>query len=145
MFSEQDLREAEDSPVLGPAYFDARRVAERLMKDFEAELFEPLLKKASDGFYDAVRDKVETFLLSDTECNIQGEMYRMVDNCVEALLTGKQWALQRYALTDKFDGAAIREGIIQHIPEELKDKRISDLEKELKTLKEDLQWHKSRY
>lgn len=144
MFNTEDLQESEKSPFLGPAYFDSRRVAQNIMDKFEADNFKPLLEKFSENFADVIRKDMENYILTDVECNIQGEMWRMVDNCVEALLTGKGWALQRYALTDKFDGPVIREAILRHASEELKGQRILDLEKQIESLKKDLK-NRDRY
>lgn len=144
MFADEDLKDAEKHPVLGPAYFDARRISRGILEKFEAEDFKPLIDKVAGEIHTKLWSDVESYLLSDTECNVQGEMYRMVDNCVEALLTGKEWALQRYALTGNFDGEIIRKKILEHAPEELKAGRISDLEKEVESLKKDLEYYKRR-
>jgi hypothetical protein len=50
MFSEEDMKEAEKHDVLGPAYFDARRVARNVMDKFEAEDFKPMVEKVFDTF-----------------------------------------------------------------------------------------------
>ena len=89
-------------------------------------------------------DDLQSSLLYDTEMNLQGEMWRMVDNCVQALLTGDSWALKRYALTDRHDGEKIREAVARHIPTELQDTRVADLEKEVMRLRNDLKFYRDR-
>jgi hypothetical protein len=130
------IEEGEQSPVLGPAYFDARNVAERAMAQFTAEHFKPLVDKIVDQIRDTIWTDVQAWLLSDTEMNLQGEMWRMVDASVEAILGGSQWALKKYALEGRHDHEKIRAAVAKYIPKELQDMRIADLEQEVAHLRE---------
>ena len=135
----------EETPGLGPAYFDARAVAERVMAKFENEDFQPMVKKIIDTISEKLWDDVRDSLLVDVEMNLQGEMWRMVDSCVNALLGGSKWALQKYALTERYnDGTEIRAAVAKHIPAELQDARIADLEKEITKLRCDLAFYRDR-
>lgn len=134
------LKEAEKSPVLGPHYFTARKAAERFMEGFEAKQFVPLIESFAKQFQERLWEDLEVYLLGDTELNIQGEIYRGIDRSVEALLGGAPWALQRYALGERFDHDKIRAAVAKHIPQELQDQRIADLEAEVTSLKESLEW-----
>lgn len=136
IFTEDDMAKASEYPVLGPAYFASRRIVEELMAKFEAEDFKPLIESFEKKFSEKLWNAVADSLLVDTESNLQGEMHRMVDDCVMALLGGEGWALERWALTDRYDGVKIRAAVAAHIPQELQDKRVADLEKEIKFLKE---------
>jgi len=131
--------------ALGPAYFSARDASERFMEGFEAEQFKPLLKKFTTAFTDEMWEKFDDFLMSDTQLNIQGHIWRDVDAIVEAILGGYQWALQRYVLPDRINCERIREAVAKHIPREIMDKRIEDLEKELADLKKTLEGYRTHY
>jgi hypothetical protein len=68
----------------------------------------------------------------------------MVDDTVRALLGGNEWALKRYALGARHDHGAIRAAVAKHIPAELQDARIADLEAEVDRLRKDLEWWRTR-
>lgn len=140
MFTEKALEEASKFETLGPAYFDAREIVAKHMEKFEPEHFKPLIESFTKQFQDALWDTVRDHLLQDTELNVHGAMYRMVDDCVAALLSGEQWALRRYAL-GKYSQEKIREAVARHIPRELQDARIVDLEEEVKRLKDRVRSH----
>lgn len=137
-FTDDDFMEADGYPTLGPAYFAARRTAEKFMAPFEAEHFKPLVEKFAADFQDKLWSDLEASLLSDVESNLQGSMWRMVDQTVQALLGGNKWALERYALGDKYDCGEIRAVVAKHIPVELQDKRIAELEAKVAELTADL-------
>ena len=131
------LDQGANYPGLGPHYFAARKTAEEFMAKFEPEHFEPLIKKAADAFYSSLQSSLEDCLLSDVESNIQGTIWRQIDDSVRALLGGERWALDRYALGERYDCDKIREAVAKHIPAELQEKRVADLEAENKRLHED--------
>lgn len=143
MFAEKSLEDAAKYNTLGPAYFEARAIVERHMEKFEPEHFQPLIDTFTTQFRDALWDSVRDHLLSDTELNLQGSLYRMVDDCVAALLSGEEWALKRYAL-GRYRQEEIRKAIAKHIPTELQDARMADLEAEVKRLKENLRFYQNR-
>lgn len=144
--TEEDISQSTKMEVLGPAYFASRRAVQRFMEHFEAEHFKPLtdkiVKQATDEIRDKLWDDVATFFLSDAESNLQNNMWRQVEDCVQALLGGKEWALKRYALGDRYDDKAIREAVAKHIPSELQDARVADLEAEVARLKSDLEFYR---
>lgn len=140
MFHEEFLEEGEKHPTLGPSYFEADVIAEKIVSKFNETHFQGLIDDFTKKFNEDLWSDVENFLLSDTQSNIQNHIYRMVDNSVEALLTGKEWALTRYVLNDRYNSVDIRDGIFKIVPEELKEQRIKDLESELKKAKEDVEW-----
>lgn len=139
------LDKGAEYPVLGPHYFAAKEVTEKFMMQFEAELFEPIIKKAADDLYSALHERLEQFLLSDVEQNLHGTIWHQIDASVNALMSGERWALERYALADKYgDGAKVREAVAKHIPAEVRDGRVADLEKEVKRLSESLRYYQMR-
>lgn len=144
VFTDADMAEAADYDALGPAYFAARRVCEGAMAAFDSEHMKPIVKKASDEFYEQLLASVQDYLWSNVEMNFQTKMYSMVDQTVRALLGGEEWALKRYALGSRYDCAKVREAVAKHVPKELQDARIVDLEDELKRLRSDLEWHRAR-
>lgn len=143
-FTAADLSEAEKYDGLGPAYFASRRVMEAVVEGLDAEHMTPVVKKASDELYDRLLETVQDHLWSNAEYNLQGKMYRMVDDCVKALLTGEGWALKRYALAGRYDCEKVREAVAAHIPRELQDARIADLEEDVKRLTSDLRFYRDR-
>lgn len=141
-FTPDELAQGEGWPTLGPAYFAARTAAEKCMAAFEAEHFKPMLEKFADEFRGRLWGDVETFLLSDVECNLQGSLWRMVDSVTNALLTGEKWALERYVVSGERIGEAVkvRAAIVEHCGAQLRDQRIEDLEKQVADLKQSLEW-----
>lgn len=134
MFDKEFLEEAAKSPVLGPHYFDARKVMKRFVAKFEADQLKPLVEKAADNFRERLWSDVEDYLFSDAETNLQGEVWRMVDDCVEALLGGNDWALERFLLADRYDVVKTRAALVRMIPEDLQSAYARDLEKKIEDL-----------
>lgn len=130
------LDEGAENPVLGPHYFAARAAVGKFLDGFNADAFEPIVKKAADDFYEKLLGAVQNYMMFDAQDNLQSEIWRGVDDSVKALLSGEDWALVRYALTDRYDGAKIRAAIAKLIPEELQMMRIAELEAENKRLQE---------
>jgi hypothetical protein len=143
MFTDEAMTEAAKFPTLGPAYFEARTIVDQHLEKFEPEHFQPLIDTFAKQFRDALWDSVRDHLLSDTALNMQGETYRMVDNCIEALLSGERWAIERYAL-GKYNQEKVRAAVAKHVPQELQDARIADLEKEVERLRENLRFYQNR-
>lgn len=139
IFTDEHHAEAENSRSLGPAYFAARETAQKFMAAFEAENFKPLIDDFARDFQQRLWDDLETSLLSDTECNLQLHMSRMVDDTVQALLGGNEWALRRYVLGDKHDCEKVRAVVAAYVPTELQDRRIAELEAQVASLQADLQ------
>jgi hypothetical protein len=140
MFDQRHLDEGAKAPSLGPNYFRAREVVGKFMEGFEAEHFEPLLKKFSDEMYGKLLQSVEDYLLSNAEDNLQGELWRGTDEAVKALLSGESWAMERYALGERYDCEKVRAAVAKYIPTELQDKRIADLEKDNADLRKTLEY-----
>ena len=126
--------------TLGPHYFTARRVAEEFMAPFEAEHFKPLIDKFSKDFNEKLWDGVREWLKDDTERNIQSAIWRTVDDIMKGVVSGEKWIADRYALGERYDCEKARETLARHIPKELQDMRISDLEEKIKSLEESLRW-----
>lgn len=137
VFSEKNIIDGEKSLTLGPAYFASRDIAERFMAKFEAEHFKPMLNKFTMEFRDLMWTDMSTFLMSDTESNLQGEMWRQADRMVEYLVSGEPWALQKFVLNERYDFDKVRKAIAAHIPQELQDARITFLEGQITKLKEE--------
>ena len=144
-FPEDLMDETSDFQTLGPEYFKARRISERLMQDFQDEFFKPLLDKFSDEFSIELWNKVQYNLINDSESNIQSEIWQTVEQIVKAILGGEQWVLQKYVLGPKYNCEKIRETIAKLIPKELQDERIKDLEEQVKRLKETVEVYQRRY
>ena len=139
-FTPSDLESGEEYLTLGPAYFAARRVCEAHLEAFQAEHMKPLIEQAAKDFTDKLWDSVRDHLWSDTEMNLQGQMWRMVDEAVRHTLAGEGWAMRKYALGERYDCEAVRKAVAAHIPEELQSARIADLEKQVALLEESLKW-----
>lgn len=113
-----DIAESNGSS-LGPGYFAARRIMERLMKDADQFDWSPIIKKAQDNFYEGLLSAVEGSLVYDAESNVQGHIRQMVDDTVRAILIGERWALERYPLAKYYDGASLRRLILRRAGTEL--------------------------
>ncbi len=144
IFTEQDLDQAKGYDVLGPAYFAARRIAEQIMAGVEVEPLKVVATKCADQMRDAVYEYVEDSMRSDLETNLQGHIRKMVERTVFALLTGEEWAMRQYPLSQSYDGAAIRAAVAKHGGEPLLMQRIAELEADVTRLQEDLRWYRSR-
>jgi hypothetical protein len=144
---ENFVAEGAAKPVLGANYFAARAIAERFMKQFKVEYFEKYYKemaeKLADTIGDRMRQDLESFLLSDAESNLGGEIYRRVQRTINVLLSGEGSAFEEHIFRD-YDCEAVRAGIAKCIPKQLQDARIVDLEKEVKRLQESLEMYRNR-
>lgn len=69
---------------------------------------------------------------------------RTVDDTVKALLSGKKWALERYCLGSRYDQDEVRRAIAAHIPKEIQDARIADLEAEVEKLNREIGYLRDR-
>lgn len=136
----EHIAAAESYQTLGPAYFASRQIAERFMASFEAEHFKPLIDKFTKEFNDELWSGVSSCFLSDTEANLQNAMWRQVDDCVKGILSGERWVMDRYVLGQRYECEKVRAAVAKHIPEELQNARIADLEAENAKLREDLKW-----
>lgn len=128
------------SPILGPEYGASTRFAEAMLEKFEAEHLRPLVEKVSEEFRDRLWSDVNDYLLSDAEINAAGAIRYMVEQTVVALLTGKEWAMERYPYADYSKGEGIRKAVAKHGGEKLLMKRISELEAEIQKKEETIQW-----
>jgi hypothetical protein len=139
VITEQDITDMASTPTLGPGWSASRRIADKLMRDWTDERFKALIDEFSKRFNEHLWDDVQASLQSDSHWNVQCYIRQMVDDTVKALLTGQPWALQRYPLTENYEGAEIRAAIAKHVPIELLDKRVADLQAENKRLRESLE------
>ena len=105
--------------ILGPAYFAARRVMDKTMEGAVHFDWSPILKRARDDFYEKLLETVQDHLISDTESNVQGHIRQMVDETVRAILSGEEWALRAYPLSQYYDGAVLRRQILRTAGREL--------------------------
>ena len=141
----QDIAEATNYGTLGPGYFAARRIAERLMTGVEVEPLQKVADKVADDIRTAVYEYVEDHMRSDMEDNLRSHIAGMVDDTVRALLTGEPWAMQRYPLSSRYDATEVRAAVAKHGAEPLLMARIADLEKEVERLRERLKWAQERH
>lgn len=140
--TQEHIEKAEGNERLGPGYFASRDVAERFMADFEAEHFKPLIEKFSKEFSDHMWEEINSYLLSDTERNLQLAMWRHADDMVKYVLSGEEWAMKKFALGERYNCAKVREAVAKHVPQELQDQRIADLEAEVERLKNDIEFYR---
>lgn len=143
IFTDEIVAEASRYDNLGPAYFASRAFVERYMEGAESASFEPIVRKAADDFYGTLLESVEAHLLSNTECNLQGAVWRQVDEIVLGILSGKKWVMERYALGSRYDCEDLRAAVAKHIPAELQDKRVGDLKEKVERLEKDLAFYKA--
>lgn len=139
------IDQAEGYEVLGPNYFAAREVAEKFMERFEGDHFKPVIKKIADELYSQMQESLENYLLSDVESNIQGTIWRQIDDSVKAILSGEKWAINKYLLAERYECDKIRAAVAKVVPKELQDARVADLEAEVERLKDQVRSYQSRY
>lgn len=144
IFTEDHLREAEKHNNLGPAYFAAGDAAKRFLAHWTEEHAETIgkaiAKQVTDEITEKVWDAFRDWLLCDAEMNAATTMLRMVDGTVNALLSGKEWALKQYPLAKYHNGEAIRKAVAEHIGDEVARRRIEELEAEVARLSESLEF-----
>ena len=136
-FTDEDIA---IGPVLGPEYRASQRFAEGVMADFQEEHLEPIIKMIADQVQDKLWATARDWLLQDTETNVHGAVRYMVEQTIEALLTGKEWAMQRYPYADYTRGEEIRKAVAKHGADDLLMARIADLEAEIAKQKETIDW-----
>jgi len=144
MFEADELAINDRHPTLGPAYEAAKKSAERFMQAFENEHFKPMLDKFASDFRDRMWSDVVSFFLCDTENNLQGEMWRHADNMVKHVLAGDEWAMKKFVLGERYDCHKVRETVAKHIPKDLQDARVADLEAQVEQLKRDIAFYRER-
>jgi hypothetical protein len=88
-----------------------------------------------------VYEYAEDWMRDDMENNLRLYMSDMVERTVKALLTGEEWAMRQYPLSQYHDGEKIREAVAKHGGDVLLMARIADLEKEVARLTESLKWY----
>lgn len=132
-------------PNIEPEWTRGHALAEQVMAKFKAEHFEPLAKLVMDYVGDKLWDMLRDHLIQDTEENVAGYVRDRVESTVRALLTGEQWALNKYVLEARTyqNGQEIRAAIARLIPVELQAARVVDLEAQVAKLEEDLQQERS--
>lgn len=135
-----NVEDAAQYETLGPVYFAARRVVEAAMHDFTNDHLKEIAKTTTDAIYEKVQTAVEDHLWSDAELNLQGKMWRMVDQIVQGILSGEKWIADRYALGTRYDCGAARKAIAAHFEDAIAKARIADLEAEVERLKKDNEW-----
>ena len=131
--------EALEYPCLSPVYFATGEIATQLCGVVEALDLSGPIKAFTDTAYEQLMTAVQDHLLSDANANLHQELVRMVDEAVQAILSGKRWALDRYVTTDRYgSGEHVRKAIAEHFTDEVKAGRIADLEAEVTRLKKRL-------
>jgi hypothetical protein len=143
ILTEEDVAKAKDFASLGAPYFAAQRIVGAALDGLPDNVLQPIVKKFTDAAYEAIQEAVEASIWSDAEHNLQGKFWSGIDEVIDALITGQPWALERYGLcAERYTSRAedIRKAIAAHIPREIMDARIADLEAEVAKLKETIQW-----
>lgn len=134
-----DIEEAKGCPTLGPAYFTAQRVVGEAMASLDKAAFASAVEDFLKEFIDEARNQLEDHLWSDAEQNLELKFRQTLDDAIHALLRGDKWALDRYPFLATYEGPKLREAIMKHIPEGMRDARIRDLEEKVKSLQADLE------
>lgn len=139
--TDDDINSGREMPELGAHYFSARRFADGLLKNVEPDVMKPVIDKIAEQLIEAVWDATKNWLLTDTEANVQGHIWEMVDRIVSAILGGEEWAVKTFALGNRYNTAKIREALVRQFPDELRtvlvaerDKQIAELKKEIARL-----------
>jgi hypothetical protein len=138
---------AESHPSLGAEYKAADAAARRFLAHWEEEHAEKLMAAIMNPVLNTVRDQVwsafQDWLLCDAEYNAANEMRRMVENSVNALIGGREWASVKYIRPGAYRSEEVRATLAKLYSDEIKDARIADLEAEIERLKESLRFARS--
>ncbi|WP_333571356.1 hypothetical protein [Sphingomonas sp.] len=133
-------------PVLGPEYGASNRLAEAMTAKFNEEHLKPLVESVADAFREKLWDDVRDWLLADTEQNVAGAVRDMVGQTIDALLTGKEWAMARYPYADYSRGEEIRKAVARHAGDTMLTRRVAELEAEVAKRDETIRYLRdSRY
>lgn len=124
-FTEHDIA---IGPVLGPEYRASQRWAEAMAAKLDPEAIKPIIDKACGDLRDAIWSATVDWLVDDCENNSAGAVRHMVGQTVEALLTGKEWAMNRYPYADYSKGEEVRAAVAKYGGDILLMRRIADLE-----------------
>jgi len=147
-YTQEQIADAENHPVLGAEYFAARDAADRFLEHWNeehaAKLSEEIVKPLLDTIHERVNDAFRDYLISDAEDNLHSTMRRMVEDTVGALIGGQKWANAKYIETNYRDGQLVRETLAKLYSDPIKDGRIADLEKQIVELKKSLEWARGR-
>ena len=142
-FTDEDLASASNGfETLGPAWFAARRASEHLMAGEDTKPFKEMVDKVAKQLSVELYEYAENYIKGDLEHNLQIYISDMVNDTVHALLTGQQWALDRYPLSKYHDGESIRKAIAAYCGESVLALRVKELEAENERLREDLRWRR---
>lgn len=145
---QSDAELCKDGSCIEPEWTRAHALAEKVMAQFEAEHFKPILKTLSDQFTAHLWNILRDHLISDTEQNIAGHIRDRIDRTITALLGGAPWAVDLYVTSQGYDHLDLRRELAKLIPVPLQDARIKDLEAQVVTLEKDLarerQWNDRR-
>lgn len=143
IFTAKDILDGHRHPTLGPVYFAARRICETAMAEFEAEHLKPLVEAFKKEVETQLWESIHDSIWSDTEMNLQGTMWRMVDEIVRCILSdNRPWISQQYALGERYDCEAIRKTLALSIKDELASAFHADLQVENEKLRKDLEWER---
>jgi len=136
MFKSDDIKKSEQARNIGPHYFASDRWCDEFFRDFKEENFESMINDFADSFKERLREDVADWLVSDTKSGIQQQMWSFVDKMVKHILAGDEWAIKRYVFLEGYEGRMIRKAIWNEFKDEIRCKRIDDLEKSIERLNE---------
>jgi hypothetical protein len=145
IITQHDYKKGEQWPALGPCYSASQRIVEEALAHLTADDARKIADGIAKQVYERIYEVAEDALWSDAEVNLQGKMWRMVDEVVRGILSGERWVMVRYALGSRYDCDKIREAVAKHIPQEIMQARIADLEADNERLRRDLDFARGRY
>ena len=125
-YTDEEIGKSEGTS-LSPLYFRSREISERFFNEAKEDTFKPIADEVGNMVYASINEKIAEWLLYDTECNLHHEIERAVECEVEAMLTG---GALKYLTPDR--AYYLRKRIFEKYGDELRDKRIEDLEEEVK-------------
>jgi len=143
--TDADITQAVNYETLGPAYFAARRMAEKVMQNADQQPFKDIVAKVVKDVQENLYEWVEDHLRNDLEANLQHYIANCVERTVQALLTGEEWAMKQYPLSTRWDGQLIRATVAHYGGEPLLVKRIEELEAEAVRREETIRNLSGRY
>jgi hypothetical protein len=135
-----DMEQGSIFAGLGPAYFTSRRIVEKAMESLGDPELDGVTKKFINEIYTKLQEKVQDWLWTDTEANLQHRMWQTVDQIVTGLLNGDKWVLNHYVLGDRYDVEKTHKKIAEYVGDEVVQAHIKKLEGDIKKLNDRIKY-----
>ena len=122
-YTDEETKEGDRAPALGPLYFRADRIAEQFAEAFEGETFNEVTKDIANRIYNEINNKMVEYLIYDTENNLRDSIRRTVEDEIERIMAG-----EKLKYISEHRASYLRARIFRKYGDQLRNERIKDLE-----------------